>query len=122
MDDEVFMLLQNELSKKDEILFGYLFGSYATNQQTKKSDIDLALYLQNVDLDTRLQISYELSKFLKKDVDIVVLNDIKNVYLLENILKDGIIIKDHEKRIDFEVIKYHDILDYKAFRKYIDAA
>jgi len=122
MRDEIITLLKNKLSNSDEVLFGYLFGSYAINKQTKTSDIDLALYLCNTNFDTKLQINYELSKLLKKDVDLVVLNDIKNIYLMENILKDGIVIKDHNKRFDFEVMKHHDILDYKAFRKYIDAA
>ena len=51
-----------------------------------------------------------------------VLNDIKNIYLLEDIIKNGIILKESEQRFDFELIKQHDILDYKVFRKYIDAA
>jgi len=122
MTNEILILLKNKLSEMDEVLFGYLFGSYATNEQTKKSDVDVALYLKNVDFDTRLQINYELSKLLKKDVDLIILNDIKNIYLIENIMKNGIIIKDHKKRVDFEIIKHHDILDYKVFRKYIDAA
>jgi len=122
MTNEVLILLKNKLSDMDVILFGYLFGSYATNQQTNKSDVDVALYLKAVDFDTKLQINYELSKLLKKDVDLVVLNDIKNIYLMENIMKNGIIIKDHNKRVDFEIMKHHDILDYKVFRKYIDAA
>ena len=41
---------------------------------------------------------------------------------MEDILKNGIIVKDADERFDFEFIKEHDILDYKAFRRYIDAA
>ena len=112
----------DKLSSIENISFAYLFGSYSKNQQTQNSDIDIAIYLNANSLDIELQINYELSKLLKKDVDIVILNNVKNIFLLENILKDGILLKDSKKRIDFELKKQHDILDYKAFRKYIDAA
>ena len=114
--------LKNKLSVMDEVVFGYLFGSYARNVAGINSDVDIALFLKNTDLDTQLQVNYELSKLLKKDVDLVVLNNVKNIYLLENILNDGLVLKDDDKRFDFEVRSRHDILDYKAFRRYIDAA
>ena len=114
--------LKNKLSVMDEVVFGYLFGSYARNEAGVNSDVDIALFLKNTDLDTQLQVNYELSKLLKKDVDLVVLNNVKNIYLLENILNDGLVLKDDDKRFDFEVRSHHDVLDYKAFRRYIDAA
>ena len=85
--------LKNKLSVMDEVVFGYLFGSYARNVAGINSDVDL-----------------------------VVLNNVKNIYLLENILNDGLVLKDDDKRFDFEVRSHHDVLDYKAFRRYIDAA
>ncbi|WP_421716471.1 type VII toxin-antitoxin system MntA family adenylyltransferase antitoxin [Arcobacter arenosus] len=110
------------LKNKSDVKFGYLFGSYAHNKYTDNSDLDIALFLENYSLDTQLEISFELSKILKLEVDLVILNHIKNIYLLEDILNNGILIKDNEQRIDFELIKEHDILDFKAFRKLIDAA
>ena len=86
------------------------------------SDMDIALYLKDTSLDNKLQINYEISKLLKKDVDLVILNEIRNIYLLEDIINYSIVIKDNDQRFDFEVIKQHEVLDYKAFRKYIDAA
>ena len=112
----------NNISSNKNISFAYLFGSYSKNEQTKSSDIDIAIYLTTYSLDIELQINYELSKLLNKNVDIVILNKVQNIFLLENILKDGIVLKDSNKRVDFELIKQHDILDYKAFRRYIDAA
>ena len=115
-------ILKSELKKFDNVLFGYLFGSYSKSEQTNRSDIDIALYLKDTSLDSQLQLTYEFSKILKKEIDLVVLNNVKNIYLLDNIFKESILIKDDEYRIDFELIKEHDILDYKAFKKYIDAA
>jgi len=115
-------VIMNKLASMDDILFAYLFGSYAKNQQTQNSDLDIAIYLNTYSLDIELQINYELSKLLKKDVDIVILNHTRNLFLLESILRDGIILKDNPLRIDFELKKQHELLDYKSFRAYIDAA
>jgi hypothetical protein len=119
-------MLQDSLKQffksDDRVVFGYLFGSFASNTQNRSSDVDIALFLKDTSLDNYLQINYELSKLLKKDVDLIVLNDVKNIYLLDDILTNGIIVKDESKRIDFELKKQHDILDYKVFRKFIDAA
>lgn len=114
--------LTNHLETIDNVIFGYVFGSYAKNRQTNLSDIDIALYLKDTSLDNKLQINYEISKLLKKDVDLVILSEIRNNYLLEDIINYSVVIKDNDQRFDFEVIKQHEILDYKAFRRYIDAA
>ena len=114
--------LKEYLKNNKSILFGYLFGSYANKTHNLNSDVDIALFLEDTSLDNRLQIIYELSKIFKKDVDLVVLNEVKNIYLLENILKDSIVLKDSEQRFDFEVLRQHDILDYKEFKRMIDAA
>ncbi len=114
--------LNASLLLNDNVIFAYLFGSFAKGEQTSSSDVDIALYLKDSSLDNQLQIIYELSKLLKRDVDLVVLNSVKNIYLLEDILKNSIVLKDDEKRVDFELLKEHEILDYKAFKRYIDAA
>lgn len=115
-------VLKEQLLTDRNVLFAYLFGSYATETQTMSSDIDVAVYLRDVTLDMQLQITYELSKIMKKDVDLVVLNSVKNIYLLEEIIKNGVVIKDDTLRFDFELKGQHDVFDFKAFRKYIDAA
>ncbi len=45
--------LKNKLSVMDEVVFGYLFGSYARNVAGINSDVDIALFLKNTDLDTQ---------------------------------------------------------------------
>lgn len=114
--------IRRYLQKNDTVVFGYLFGSYADNSYTASSDVDVALYLIDLSVDNRLQIIYDLSKLLKKDIDLVVLNEVKNIYLLENILNNSVVVKDNEKRIDFELKKQHEILDYKEFKRMINAA
>jgi len=110
------------LSTQDKVEFAYLFGSYAKGDYTDKSDVDIAVYLSDASFDTRLDVSHTLEVMLKKRVDLVVLNDVKNMFLLEAILKEGIVIKDAEERAFFEVEKNHAIIDFKNFKRYIDAA
>ena len=119
---ELFDELKTILQKKSEVRFGYLFGSYAKGEADDKSDVDIALFLDKTDLDTQLQIHYELSKYLQKEVDIVLLNSVKNLFLLESIFKEGIVLKDSPYRLEYELQKEHEILDYKYFKKMIDAA
>ena len=114
--------LSQHLKLMPDVVFGYLFGSYANGDYQERSDVDVALFLQKSDLDTQLQINYELSKFLGKDVDLVVLNNVKNLYLLDAIFNEGKVIKDDRKRLEFEVKKQHEILDFKVLKKMIDAA
>lgn len=121
MQANLLQAIERYLKNNSLIIFGYLFGSYAKGEHRDNSDIDLALYLQKENLDTLLQINYELSKITQKDIDIVVLNSVKNIYLTDAILRDGIILKDSSQRIDFELKMQENILDFKEFRRYIDA-
>jgi len=120
------IMIKNALIQKlqtiENVAFAYLFGSYAEDLQKESSDIDVAVFLNKTNLDSQLQISYELSKLLKKDVDILLLNSAKNLSLLEAVLKKSIILKDCDKRVDFELRTQHDILDYKEFKRSLNAA
>ncbi len=115
--------LDVELGK--DVKFAYLFGSQATDNVSPLSDVDIAVYLDDTanNLDKHLAIHHALSKRLKKDVDLVVLNNVKNFNLLESILSAGRVIVDRDVdfRKAFEVEKQHQILDYKAFKRYLDA-
>ncbi len=115
-------ILEQELKKNSNIIFGYLFGSYADGSYNDRSDIDIALFLNDNSFDAQLSISFELSRTLKKNIDLTVLNTIKNLYLSEDILNKGIIIKDSDKRIDFELKKHHQFIDFIEFKKRINVA
>ncbi len=45
------------LEKESDVLFAYLFGSYAKGTQDEKSDIDIAVYLK----DEKKRIEFETS-------------------------------------------------------------
>ena len=114
------------LSQMNEIEFAYLFGSYARGDYDDGSDIDIAVYLKKEynDFDTKLKIHHKLEISLQKDIDLIVLNLVKNFNLLESILNEGIIIKDSKDdlRIMYELKKEHEIKDYKVFQRLLNVA
>ena len=77
------------LSSDSNVMFAYLFGSYGNGSANNASDIDIAVYLKDTAMDKRLALHHLLQKTLRKDVDLVVLNEVKNIYLLEAILDQG---------------------------------
>jgi predicted nucleotidyltransferase len=115
-------IIRRILEREGNVVFGYLFGSVAKGDVTNMSDVDIAVYLIDTGLDARLELHHTLQKALHKEIDLVILNDIKNVYLIESIIFDGIVVKDHPNRLEYEVRKQHEIIDFKMFRKRIDAA
>ena len=75
---------------KYEINFCYLFGSYAKNNATEISDIDLLIDTNITGLDFYGLVE-ELRTTLCKKIDLLKLNQlINNTELLKEILKDGI--------------------------------
>lgn len=107
------------LSNDKNIEFAYLFGSYAKGEADINSDIDIALYLKKDDFNTKLSIHHKLQKLLKKDIDLVILNRIKNFDLLKDIFNEGIVVKDsqNDKRVLFELKKDHEMKDYIIFKR-----
>lgn len=110
--------LRKILLKEEGILFCYLFGSLAYENFISKSDIDLAVYLDEKkckDLfEKRLELITRTSRALKKDVDIVILNT-ASLFLKYVVLKEGKLVfeKDKEKRIDFELKSINEYFDFK---------
>ena len=91
--DELKIIIQTIL-KKFAVKRAILFGSYAKNTQTAKSDIDLV-----IDSEGKLLNIYfyglleELVQTLKKDVDLIEISEIKkNSDIYNNIKKEGVII------------------------------
>ncbi|MBE6138061.1 MAG: helix-turn-helix domain-containing protein [Erysipelotrichaceae bacterium] len=75
---------------KDEITFCYLFGSYAKGYATETSDVDLCLNTSLTGLKF-VGLVEKLHQSLKKNVDVIRVNDLKdNFELVKEIMKDGI--------------------------------
>ena len=104
--------------KDSGVLFCYLFGSFANNNNISKSDVDLGVYLNEKKhsdfFDKRLELISQFSKELKKDVDVIILNS-ASPFLKYVILKEGELIfeKERSKRIDFELKSINEYFDFR---------
>ena len=75
---------------KEEVVFCYLFGSYAKGYATDTSDIDLCVSTSLTGL-AFVGLIEELRKVLNKKIDLLRLSDLtNNEVLIQEIMKDGI--------------------------------
>lgn len=105
------------LNKKPVVEWAYLFGSRAKNKANEESDWDIAVrFKRDPDFLGSWAIFYleaELSREIKKEVQIISLNGLDSPVFLYEILRDGIplVDKSPESRILFEarsLARYHD--------------
>lgn len=112
----------NFLQTKIQNLSGiYVYGSYALNQETSDSDIDLAFLTEDkISAVEKWKIQEELAALLDKDIDLV---DIKNAstVLRKEIVEKGKLIycADKYKTDSFEMTSYSMYLDLNETRKHI---
>ncbi len=118
------------LEKEPEILFAYIFGSYAKGIQSEKSDIDIAVYLKDERIlekdplfPSRLAIKIEKILAEKKIVDVRVLNG-STLRFKNQVLRYGKLLfsKDEKKRIEFETLSLDHYYDFKPHLEMYDAA
>ncbi|VVB96941.1 Nucleotidyltransferase domain protein [uncultured archaeon] len=118
------------LEKEPDVLFAYLFGSYAKGIQNERSDIDIAIFLREPCLlerdplyPSRLAIKIERALAGNKTVDLRVLND-STLRFKSQVLRYGKLLhsKDEMKRIEFETRSLAYYYDFKPFLEVYDAA
>lgn len=118
------------LERENDVLFAYLFGSYAKGTQGRDSDIDIAIYLRDTGIfekdplyPSRLAIKIEKELAEKKIVDVRILND-STLRFRNQVLKYGKLLhsRDEKKRIEFETNSLACYYDFKPFLEKYDAA
>ena len=115
---DILSELKSVLSKNTDIAFAYLFGSQASGQATRLSDIDIAVYLYGTpDGDKRLEILGILIDALKSDhIDLVMLNTAP-LPLKFRVLKNNRLIVDNAPfiRHAFESTTISMYIDFSRF-------
>ena len=112
------------LKKDKQVVFVILFGSRATEKSIENSDIDLAIFLDCSSEMERFEkkcfLNSRLAAIAKRKVDVVILNDVQNNYLLLYILKEGKVIlnKDEDLHFKFETEKIHEVHDFLSRPQY----
>ncbi len=118
------------LEKEPEVLFSFLFGSYAKGIDNKRSDIDIAIYLSDESLlekdplySSRLAIKIERAIPEKRTVDVRILNG-STLRFRSQVLRNGQLLfsKDEKKRIEFETSSLDLYYDFKPYLEKYDAA
>jgi len=91
------------------VLFAYLYGSYAKGLSHRFSDLDVGVYVKDLDFGACLKLELSLALRIDEDLGHVVQSEVRVVnhlplVVLGRILGDGELIysRDEMKRIDFE--------------------
>ncbi len=115
------------LEKHPEIEVAYIFGSVAQGKITPLSDIDIAILIDNAQIDEnayrygyKAEILSDFIKLLKTNaIDLVILNEV-NTLLRHRVLYSGRILhsKNEKKRIAFQTTTISKYNDYKQLMRY----
>lgn len=116
--------LREILAPRPEIIFAFLFGSYARGTANNLSDIDIAIYVDETHMPPPGPYGYtsnltvELKRQLKRNVDVIILNEAPLV-LRFHILQDGKLLFCHDPlaRIRFHEKTVRDFLDFQPILK-----
>lgn len=112
-------LLRDFFKTEPQTSIAFLFGSRTKGMDTERSDWDIGVYLkEKYDLEIIDRIWGELGNILKRDVDLVVLNDAPPL-LASRIIREGLplVIKDRNVYLDF-LIKVTEEAEF--FREFSD--
>ena len=103
------------------VLFAYLFGSQATGRTHQRSDVDVAVYLdESVRPDQRLDLSLRLAGTLERAGGVgpvealVVLNDAR-IALAGRVLAERqvLYVRDEPARVRYESLTFRQFHDFK---------
>ncbi len=118
-----------KIFKKHKVRFAYLFGSQLTEYVNEESDVDIAVMLPQKGeskreagkrFDARVELMSDLSRAFKKEVDVIILNDVKSIFFKYIIMKEGQCIYsiDEDGRVMFE---YNTMTHYFDFAPFLEA-
>jgi len=121
MKDILKTILKDQVQ---DVIFAYLFGSQARSDSPyPPRDIDLAVFFgERSDIsfvDAKLSLYAILSRALRiNNIDILVLNKATNLILLDEVIRNGVLLldKDPALREEFEQRILHQALDFKFQR------
>ena len=106
-----------------KIIFVYLFGSVAREDVAPLSDVDVAVYLSDnlMDMffDIKLSLYADICRALRRnDVDLIVLNTTQNLMLVEEIIRNSVVLFDANPDIreEYEVKLLHRAIDFRTHR------
>lgn len=116
---DIAKICKDILLEYEKIIFAYIFGSYVQNKMKSDSDIDIAIYLKaNLDPSEYLQIKMDLSDKLKREVDLVVLNEAPSLLKYE-IYKSNVLLFTRDMTIESNH-KVKTLFEYNDMKRYLN--
>lgn len=116
MKEKIIEIIREELEKRENILFAYIFGSFVDSE--KYNDIDIAIYVSNFNREKVLDMEFELERILEDKLnisfDVRIINEAPLGFVY-NVLKNKIIVLDRDSllRSDFESLIFRKYFDYQ---------
>lgn len=110
------------MSKRNDIRFAFIFGSFVSQQMTSSSDLDIALFFKDIiNFNEINELREELTAALRKEIDIVMLNTASPIIRMQ-VLKKGILIINNDPKAynEFFVKTVNEYDDLKTIRKEIE--
>lgn len=120
MDNVLLDKLTKILKENKKIIIAYIFGSFVKKNETKDSDIDLAIYISDGELDTLeyLNLKRKLMDVSSRQIDIVILNN-ANPLIKQEIFRDGEKLFSKDDKLESNLI-VHSLFEYEDMKKYYD--
>ncbi|ACI19832.1 type VII toxin-antitoxin system MntA family adenylyltransferase antitoxin [Dictyoglomus thermophilum] len=116
MKEKIIEIIKEELEKRENILFAYIFGSFVDSE--KYNDIDIAIYVSDFNREKVLDMEFELERILEDKLkipfDVRIINEAPLGFVY-NVLKNKIIVLDRDSllRSDFESLIFRKYFDYQ---------
>lgn len=123
--DKIIATLTSILSKEDDILFAYLFGSFLTDYfKPGRSDLDIGIYFEKTPSIYRV---HDLQYALEKEIGGIGRVDIAqiqlcNLILNHEIFKKGklIVNRDPDFHQRFKLSQWSQYIDFKISRRKLE--
>ena len=120
MDNDLLKTIAKYFNTKD-IIAVYLFGSYAEGRERPSSDIDIGVLLnkKNTNLEKNIQNTFivELSRIIKKDIHLLILNSASEELMRQIFLKGKCILVNDKKRLAiFKMVMLSKIVEFTHYR------
>lgn len=121
MDEEMKKQIIGLLKLKFDCEAIVLFGSYARNMQREDSDIDIAIKskreISKIDI---FDMTQDLERITKKDIDLVDLNQITDVFRYEILMNGETLYCEDDVQFDlYKLDMFREYLELNESRKYI---
>lgn len=126
MHNELSNNIAAYFSNKREVIAVYLFGSYAEGKERPLSDIDIGILLDRMDhntiKDVRSKFIIELSRILRKDIHLVILNSAGEELIRQIFLKGKcILVSDPKKASRYKMVILAKIAEFTYYRTQMQA-